>query len=102
MVSSSKPDFLFEIEQLAQVTEIIVEERPKHYVLLLNKSSKYAVHNEKLLIPTLNMDDLLIVGFFDASPATNHDISLQFCYIILLAESSTPIVPIVYISWKAR
>lgn len=102
-LSKSRPDCLFEIAQLAQVTEEMFLQQPSAYIRRLNKAIKYATDNRiALKIPKLHRSSLRIVGFSDASFAKNSDLSSQLGYVIFLGDQSNNVVPIVFRSYKAR
>ncbi len=84
-----------EISQLAQVTEDRFAKEPKLFIRRLNKATKYAVDSRfSLKIPKLDKDSLRVVGFSDASFASNHDLSTQLGHICFLADENGNSVPI--------
>lgn len=102
-IANSRPDCLFEIAQLAQVTEGMFTEQPTVYIKRFNKAIKYAIDNiTALKVSKLDAGTLKIVGFSDASFANNYDLSSQLGYIIFLGNRSDTVVPLVFRSYKAR
>lgn len=102
-LSNSRPDCLFQISQLAQVTENAYERNRREIIKRLNKSIAYAIKSRTTLkVRKLRKDSLRIVGFSDASFANNHDFSTQLGYILFLADDSSSVVPILFKSYKAR
>ena len=102
-LSNSRPDCLFEISQIAHVTESMFEGSKKQVIKRLNKAVKYAINNQlSLKIRRLETKSLRIIGFSDASFANNADLSSQLGYIIFLGDRHDNVVPICFKSYKAR
>ena len=102
-LSNSRPDCLFEISQLTQVTEKMFEEKPKDMIVRLNKAVKYATGNRvRLKVPKLDKKSVRVVGFADSSFANNADLSSQLGQIIFLVDKFGNSAPITFKSYKAR
>lgn len=72
-LSNTLPDCLFEISQLAQVTEAHFEDKHRDHIKRLNRVVKHAVDNRvSLRIPKLREEPLKIIGFSDATTPTCH------------------------------
>ena len=66
-LSHTRPDCMFEISQLVQVTEEKFMQNKRVLMKRPNKAVKYAVSNRfSLAIPKLDHDSVRIVGFSDA------------------------------------
>lgn len=102
-LSHSRPDCLFEISQLTQITKDVFEQERRTLIRRTNKLIKYAKQNElSLRFPKLDKNSLKIVGFSDASFAGNRDFSSQLGYLIFLSDDSGSVCPVVFKSYKAR
>eukprot|EP00171_Calliarthron_tuberculosum_P005124 IDg5124t1 len=63
-MANTRPNFLFEILQLAQVTAERFEKEGDELIRCINKVIKFAVENHfSLKIPALSKNSLKIVGF---------------------------------------
>jgi len=101
--ASTRPDCLFEISQLAQVTEKIFEEDRRGTIRRLNRAIKYAVDNRfTLKVPKLEKSSLRVIGFSDSSFANNADLSSQVGHICFLGDDSGSVIPITFKSYKAK
>ena len=102
-LANSRPDCLFEISQLAQVTEdMYMSDRTRH-VKNLNKAVNYAINNKvSLRIPKLDQRSLRVLGFSDASFSTNADLTSQLGHIVFLGDSSDSVIPISFKSYKSK
>ncbi len=86
-LANTRPDCLYEISQLAKVTEERFLTEKSQLVRQLNKATKYAVDNRiSLKIPKLDPYSLCVVGFADASFANNHHMSTQLGHICFLSD----------------
>ena len=86
-LANTRPDVLFEIATLAQVTEDHFNPGRREFIKRLNRAVHYAVTNRvPLAIPKLDHSSIRIVGFSDASFANILDLSTHFRYIILLVD----------------
>ena len=102
-LANTRPDCLFEISQLAQITEEMYEEDRRKVVRQLNRTIRYAIQNQiSLQIPVLNIDTLRIIGYSDSSFANNRDLSSQLGHICFLGDDSGAVAPISFKSYKAR
>ncbi len=102
-ISNSRPDFLFEISQLAQVTESMFLEKPKEQLKHLNRVVRYAVsHPLEIRFPHLDPNTHRLVGFSDASFADNHDVTFQLGCIVLLMDDNGNATYLSLKSFKAR
>lgn len=102
-LANSRPDCLFEINQLAQITEHMFKDRPNEMVRRLNKAIRYATENQvRLKIPKLDVESLRIVGFSDASFANNADLLTQLGHVFFLTDECNKAAPITIKSFKCR
>ena len=102
-LASTLPDMLFEISQLAQVTEEHFNFGAKEYIKRLNSSTKYAHNNmAHLLFRKLDMNSVRLVGYSDAAFSNNRDRTSQLGRIILLTDEHDKAIPIVFKSYKSR
>lgn len=102
-LANSRPDCLFEISQLAQVTESMFAKDRSSIIRRLNKAVTYAVDNKlSLKIPKLDRNKLRVIGFSDSSFANNADISSQIGHVVFLADDRDSVVPISFKSYKSR
>ena len=102
-LANSWPDSLFEISQLAQVTEEKFNSAQGAQIRRLNQAVKYAIdHRVCLKVPKLDAISLKILGFSDASFANNSDLTSQLGHIFFLADSTNAVVPLSFKSYKSR
>ncbi len=102
-LANTRPDLLFEISQLAQITLERFKESARAHWKRLNLAIRYAhVNVTSLKFPKLDMESLRIVGYSDAAFANNYDLKSQLGRIILLMDDSDTAIPIVYKSYKSR
>lgn len=67
-LANSRPDRLFEISQLAQVTEELINSSPKAIINRMEKAVKYAADSRvRLKMPELDLESVKIVGYSDSS-----------------------------------
>ena len=101
-LTHTQPDCCSKVSQLAQVTKK-VETELSTIVRSCNKLSMH-VHDQalKIKIPKLELDSLRVIGFSDASFASNADFTSQHGYISFLADASNNAIPIIMKSYKAR
>lgn len=94
-LSSSRPDCLFEISQLAQVTEANFESSKIACIRRLNKAVKYAIDNRvRLKVPKLDQETLRVFGFSDSSFVNNTDLSSQLGHVVSLSDATNSVVPL--------
>lgn len=102
-LTNTRPDVLFEIAILAQVTDAQFKASKRDCLKHLNRSVRYAItHRALLTIPKLNVSSICIIGFSDAPFANNRDLSIQLGYISLLVDKNCNSVPIILKSYKSR
>ena len=102
-LSHTRPDCLYEISQLAQITESVFVKAKSSYIRQLNKAVKLAVDNPvALTIPKLDETSMKVVGFSDSSFANNRDLSTQLGHIVFITDASGRCAPISFKSYKAR
>lgn len=102
-LSHSRPDCLFEISQLAQVTEAKFDSSKREFLKRLNRAVKFADdHRVSLKIRKLDKESLRIIGFSDASFANNDDLTSQLGHIVFLGDKNIHFVPLTFKSYKAR
>ena len=102
-LANTRPDCLFEISQLAHVTEDMFNQKPKQILQRLNKAVAFAVDNRvSLRIPKLDKSTLRVTGYSDASFANNADLSTQLDHICFLRDDTGALIPIFFKSYKAK
>ena len=102
-LSNTHPDCMFEISQLAQVTNSMFESDKVKHIKRLNRAVKFAMnHPITLKVDRLELDSLRVFGFSDASFANNHDLSTQLGHIVFLADKNATAIPKNFKSYKAR
>ena len=102
-LANTRPDLLFEISQLAQITQSMFEQDAKAFLKRLNGVIRYAHKNvAHLKFPSLERDDVRIVGYSDAAYANNRDLTSQLGRIILLMDKSNNAIPVSFKSYKSR
>ena len=102
-LAHTRPDCLFHISQLAQVTSDRFESDKRNIIKQYNLAAKLAKEQKYFLrTPHLNREPIRVVGFSDASFANNHDLSSQLGYIIMLVDDTGTMAPIHFKSYKAR
>ena len=102
-LAHTRPDCLFEISHLAQITESMFLKSPSSFTTRLNRSTRYAKrHKISISFPQLILPNVKVIGYSDASFGNNMDLSSQLGYIILLTDSSNQAIPIHFKSYKAK
>ena len=102
-LSNTRPDCLFEVSQLAQVTEARFKASPKAWIRRLNKAVKLALINPiSLRVAKLDPNTIRVIGYSDASFANNEDLSSQLGYICFIGDDTGAVVPFHFKSYKAR
>ena len=100
-LANTRPDCLFEISQLAQVTEEMFLQDSKMTLQSLNKA--VAIDNcIPLQIAKLNQEFFRVIGFADASFANNEDLSKQLGHVCFIGDDTGAVVPIFFKSYKSR
>lgn len=96
-LANTRPDVLFEIVTLAQVTEEYFNNNKRECLRRLNGAIRYAIQQRiPLVIQKLDASSVLVVGYADASFANNPDLSAQIGYIILLPDQHVNSEPITF------
>ncbi len=102
-LSNSRPDCLFEICQLTQVTDAIFSPHKSECIKVLNRALRYGVQNPiSISFHCLDYESLHVVRFSDASFANNRDLSSQLGYTIILSDEGGNDIPLTVKSYKAR
>lgn len=102
-LSHSRPDLLFEVSQLTQVTREAFEENPTSTIKQANKAVKMAhQHQVGIKFPRLDIETLHILGISDASFANNKDLTSQLGFLVFLADGNDSVIPLCFKSYKAR
>lgn len=102
-LSHSRPDVLFEVAQLAQVTFDLFKEERTAIIKRTNRTVIYAQHQSVVIkFPILDARHLRVIGYSDASFAMNPDLSSQLGYIVFIGDNSGKVIPIQFKSYKAR
>ena len=88
-LGNSRPDVQFEISQLAQVTQDMLEKEPNRHVKSLNSFIRYA-HNivAHLKFPDLDHNSLWLVGYSDSAYTNSQYLSSQLGRIVLLINDT--------------
>lgn len=94
-LSNPRPDCLFKISQLAQITRTIHYKKRPTIIFRLDRAIKHAIKNDlRLFIYNLALKNLLIVCFSDYSFAKNHDIYSQLEHIVFPRDASKIVIPL--------
>ena len=102
-LSHSRPNLLFDVSQLTQVTEDAFEEDRLRFIKQANKTVKAAFeHNVTIKFPTLDLQTLRIIGISDASFANNRDLTSQLGFLLFLTDETDSVIPLIFKSYKAR
>jgi len=102
-LAHSRPDVLYEVSQLTQVTQSRFEENRRDVIKATNRVIGFVKENAVAVrFPKLELSSLRVVGISDASFATNYDSSSQLGYIVLIADAKGRAIPIFFKSYKAR
>lgn len=102
-IVNTRPDCIFEISQLAQITGEMFPKDSSSEIRRLNRATRYAIDNRlAVLTQRLDKNSLRITGFSDSSLANNHDLSTQCGHIVLLGDLSDKVIPISFKSYKSR
>ena len=102
-IANTCPHSLFEISQLAQVTEEIFLQKSKRTLKRSNKAVAFAIDNSiPLRIEKLNQESLRVRGFADAPFANNADLSTQLGNVCFIGDDTGAVVPISFKSYKSR
>lgn len=102
-LANSRPDCLFEIAQLAQITFERFSNSRKDIIKQANRAIQYArEHLVAIPFPKLDMKTIQVIGFSDASFANNADLTSQLGYICFLGDASGSSIPVHFKSYKAR
>ena len=102
-LANLRPNLLFEISQLAQITSDTFEQHPRKNARRLNKAIQYAISNPaSICLPKLERSSLRIISYSDAGFGTNADATSQLGRIVIIMDGSGPAVPILFKSYKSR
>lgn len=102
-LANARPDCLFEISQLAQVTEDRYDKERFSILRRLNMATKYTTDKRVVIeIPPLGRGSIRVFGFSDASFANNHDLSTQLGHISFLVDKKCRKVLIDFNSYMSR
>ncbi len=102
-LSHTRPDCLFEISQLAQVTKDMFLKNPELWNKRVSRAVIYAKrHRLSLRFPKLDPSSLRLIGYSDASFANNEDLTSQLGHICLLGDATGTILPLSFRSYKAK
>lgn len=101
--ASTQTEMLFDVSQLAEVTEGRYKSDAKTNVQRLNSSVRYAPKNVAYRhFPKLDMVSTRLIGYSDAAFANNHDSTSQLRRIILLTDKYNNAIPLAFKSYKSR
>lgn len=99
----TRPDVIFEVSQLSQVTVQRFAEHPKRFIRDSNKLIKAAkLYKIRLFIPSLEGDTLYLIGISDAAFGSNYDQTSQLGYLPFFRDGRNRIIPMGYKSYNAH
>ena len=102
-ISHTRADVLFEISQLAQITEERFQKERSACIRRINKAVRFAKnHDIAIKVPKLWFETLRVVGYSDSSFANNWDLTTQLGHIVLLVDGNGRAARISFNSYKAR
>lgn len=102
-LSYTRPDCLYDISRLAQITESTFINTPSTFITILNKATRYAKRYKiNINFPQLDQSSLRVIGYSDASFGKNLDLSSQLSYITFLTDATNKVIPINYKSYKSK
>ena len=102
-LANTRPDCMFEISQLDQVTEDMFLQDSKKTLQRLNMAVAFATNNRiPLQIAKLNQESLRVIDFSDASFSNNADLSTQLGHVCFIGDDTGAVVPITFKSYKSR
>lgn len=102
-LSHNRPECLFGISQLTQVTRGHFEENCRTIIRDTNKLIEFARENDiSISFPQLDLKSLRVIGFYDASFAGNKDFTSQLGYVVFISDKNNRAIPIFFKSYKAR
>ena len=102
-LAHSRPDCLYEISQMTQVTCSRFEDQRREIVRRVNKTVQYAKDNPAAIrIPRLELETWHVLGISDASFASNYDATSHLGFVCFLADATGNVIPIHFKSNKAR
>ena len=96
-ISNTRPDILYEIFQLAQVTQMRFDEQPKKIVRIIKEAVRYAHEKpSRITFSVLKSKILRVVGYGDAGYSSNYDLSSQLGRIVPLMDDTSAAAPIIF------
>ena len=102
-LAHSRPDVLYEVSQLAQITVERFEEHRRDVVKRTNRIIAYAKDNTvSIKFSKLELSSLRVIGVSDASFAGNHDSSSHLGYLVFIADANDNVIPIYFKLYKVR
>lgn len=102
-LTHTRPDCLFEIFHLAQITEIHFQSDKKQFVKYLNEAVKYVTTDRVTIkFPKVDVHSVRVVDFFDASFANNEDMSTQLGHTCFMCDNAEKVISICFRSYKER
>ena len=102
-LAHSRPDCMFEVSQMTQVTRECFEENQRDVVNPVNRTVRYVQETPACIrFPKHREDNLHVLGLSDASFASNLDSTSQLGYLCLLKDNARNVITIQFKSYKAR
>lgn len=102
-LANTRPDLMFEISQLAQVTEEVFNNYQESTIRRLNKTTKFAMDNPiRLKFSKLNLDSMRVVCFSNSSFVNNHDLSTQLGHVSIFSEDAGNAIDTPCKSYKSK
>ena len=102
-LANTRPDLLFEISQLVEVTLERFFRSARAHWKRLNTAIRYAhVNMINLKFSEVDHHSIRIVRFSDAAFASNHDLKPQLGRIILLMDDINSGITIIFESYKSH
>ena len=97
--TTTRPDLAYLNAKLSQVKAF---NAGKEDFLMLNRAIKKIKEPRSINIPALDLETIHIVGYCDASFASNADLSSQLGFVVLLKDKNDKACIIHYGSWKCQ
>ena len=102
-LTHTRRDCSYEVSQMAQVTRERFDLEPSKVIKNCNRMVKHVrMHRLLIQVPKLDISSLRIVGFSDASFASNSDLTSQLGYVCFLSDATEAVTIIAFKSYKAR
>lgn len=101
--NDKKPDSLFYISLLPEITDKTYHVNTYYCLKLLNSYTRYNTRcNMHLTFPKLDLATLHVLGYSDASFSNNTDLIYKLGFIIFLSDASYHIFPLFFRFYKPK